>query len=157
MPVPNILHLVQVLYYKKNGCVDGASQYRSVLRKPRAHGGWESNVLPFMFHSLVCNSFVAWRMHELNASEVSSDSYNDMYNYLQRLNKVSSLPDYIHDISCELLRYSDILSGHFGTHRISTTAQSLDEMNQDFCSRFQNADVFTDLQGSTGPMDLNCV
>lgn len=75
--------------------------------------GIEGAVLHVSF--LVFKLFVACKLHGLHASEGSKDFHNDLENYLHRLKKIGSLPDYIQYISCLFLRYSDVLYGHCGT------------------------------------------
>lgn len=106
-PLKIFKHGAQSLYSKTKGGVDGATQFRAVLRSPTSSLAWEQKIVLQTLKTLVVNAFLAWRMSQRRDLLKSSDVFRGVEQFRSALNNVQSYGDFVHDLAPELLRYAE--------------------------------------------------
>lgn len=87
-PVKLFRHGTQMMYSKLKGGVDGATQFRAILRSSSTSVGWEQKIVMQTFKNLFVNSFVAWRMSMTKDKLESEETFKNLDVYRSMLNKV---------------------------------------------------------------------
>ena len=99
----------QVFYSKIKGGVDGATQYRAIMRNPSASQAWEPKIAIQTLKTIAVNGALLWRFLKRKSRLDSMDKFESPDSFRASLNRVESLPDFIDDVARELIVYGQIL------------------------------------------------
>lgn len=105
-PLKIFKHGSQIIYSKTKGGLDGSTQARSILYWPTLSLQWKQKLVSQILNTLNVNAFISWRISEKEDLLVSKDAFGSLESYLDILNHVQPLADFISDSSQELLTYA---------------------------------------------------
>jgi hypothetical protein len=108
-PVKFFKHMIQSLYSKTKGCVDGSAQARAIIRSTTISPQWEQNFVTQTFKTLAVNSIVAYRLKLKVDLQRSREEFRSISAFRVSTNSVQSLSDFVYDVSPNLLAHADKL------------------------------------------------
>jgi hypothetical protein len=96
-PVKLFRHVMQSIYSKKKGGVNGDAQHRAILRSPTSSFKWEQNIVSQTMKKLCVNAFIAWRTLQMKSRLQTKESFQDLECFRSCLNSVQSLAYFVLD------------------------------------------------------------